>query len=385
MAGASTDKPSKKKKSLGPADNNIHLGSERASKYGCNKALFNNLCTNTNVLLPNETDSLCNAFENLLLHSVSNSTWKKHGSAWNSLEQFHKKFNMALNLPIDTKTARAYTTWALSEKNLQPSTIESYLSSIMTVQKISGYNCENFSSDKCIQLLLKGGENVLMLRGKRNPSRLAMNKYLLRVFGHKISVENWDDMSKQVLWTASVVSFYTSCRMGEIVPTSKHSFDSSTTLKWQNVKFVDDNEAIIFLPCTKSTGLRGAFIDIFPIKSDSTCPYAALKKLKDLNLRYNTYNEKNPVFRFKSGTFLTTEKMNEILDSFLSNFTDANHKISCHSFRAAIPSAMASHPDSCTAKEIQEWGQWHSDSFERYTRLERDKKRKLFYKSIALL
>lgn len=344
------------------------------------------MCLKPSNLLPDETASLCNQFEKLLLHSASNSTWKKHCSAWNSLRLFCNKFKIELNLPLDVKHVRAYTTWALTERKLQASTVESYISSIVFAHRMADKECVNFTKDKCVQMLLKGGGgNVSLLSGETNSSRLAMNIYLLKILGHRISLEKWDDMSKQVIWTASVICFYTSCRMGELVSACKNNFDSITTLKWQNVKFMENNEAVVFLPSTKSTGLKGAFIDIFPLKGDSTCPYAALNKLKEINMSNNSFIEKNPVFRFKSSLYLTTDKMNKLLHCLLSDFTDANHKITCHSFRAAIPSAMASHPETCTVREVKEWGRWHSDSFEKYTKQERDKKRKLFYKTINLL
>ena len=111
-------------------------------------------------------------------------------------------------MPFDVKTIRAYVTWALSEKNLKSSTVESYLSSIATAHSLANENCVNFCKDRSIQMLLKGGENLSLLSGSKRPYRISMNINLLKILGHRIAMEEWDVLSKQVIWTASVVFLY---------------------------------------------------------------------------------------------------------------------------------------------------------------------------------
>ena len=339
---------------------------------------------NTDNLLSKETRSLCSKFEKLLLNSVTSNTWKKHSSAWNLLSKFFSDYNLELKLPLSIENARAFVTWAITVRKLQPSTVESYLSSIALAHELAGETCVKFSRDRCINLILKGGKNISLLEGEDRPTRLAMNIHLLRVLGHRLAAEKWDSLSKQVVWTAGVLSFYTSCRMGEILSANKMIFDDRTTLKWGDVKFLNDDEAIVFLPHTKNSGLHGAIVDIFPT-NDYTCPMAALVQLKNLSISTKVYDSKKPVFMFSSGKFLTVKKMNEILEKILSDFTDEFHKISCHSFRAGMPSVIASYPDKSAVADLMEWGNWHSDSFERYTKHEREKKKTLFYKYVNLL
>ena len=99
-----------------------------------------------------------------------------------------------------------------------------------------------------------------------------MNIHLLKLFGNKIDSTKWDDLSKQIVWMASTISFYTSCRMGEIVSGSKDGFDPKTTVTWENVIFLDEGEAIVHVPYTKTTGLKGTILNVFPTKN-STCPF----------------------------------------------------------------------------------------------------------------
>ena len=74
-----------------------------------------------------------------------------------------------------------------------------------------------------------------------------MNTDLISVLGHRLSQLNWNTVSKQVFWTACVTSFFTSCRMGEILPNGEKEFDPHTTLLWQNISFGDNKEILIFV------------------------------------------------------------------------------------------------------------------------------------------
>ena len=112
--------------------------------------------------------------------------------------------------------------------------------------------------------------------------RLPMNPHLLEVLGHRVSELDWNEFSKQVFWTACVVSFFTSCRMGEILPSDKKGHDPDTTLLWKNVKVLNDKEILLFVPYSKTTGFKGKLLDIYPLANDYRCPSAAMLRLKKL-------------------------------------------------------------------------------------------------------
>ena len=364
------------------ADRN--LGEERDLKFNpYNKTVIDRFLY-SNSLIPDDMALLTDKFENLILHSVTSSTWKKHGSAWSSFSKFCKAQKTEFSLPISVEKMRAYITWAVTDGKLKASTAESYMSSLKLAHTLSNITCMEYGKDRCIQMLLKGAENVDLLKNAKTVTRCAMNIHILKIIGHKIHETNWDPLSKQLIWTASTVSFYSSCRMGEILSENKSYFDPKTTLKWENVHFQENNEIIVQIPFTKTTGMRGAFINMFPI-DNSTCPVAAVKELCEMCKKRGFFEEKKPVFRFHSGIFLTTKTMNEILEKLLKELNTGSTKITCHSFRAAIPSAIAAHPDKVTVQEVKDWGKWRSDSYKKYTRQDREKDRVLFYKTLNLL
>lgn len=329
--------------------------------------------------------SLKGKFESLIMFSSTSQTWAKNCSAWNSYRTFCSAFDCKFDLPIDIKMARAYVTWALTKKNLKPGTVNAYLCSLKLAHELSDTICADFSKDRSIALLLRGGKNKQILSSKSPPARCPFNIYLLRILGHRLALEDWNDISRAVVWAACTTGFFSSCRMGEILATQDNMQNNKLGLKWKHVQFRPKNEIVIYTPYTKTTGLKGAFLYIFPLEKDPCCPVRALNNLKRLCTTNNLYNSEAPVFRFSSGRLLTLNKLNEILEQQLPDFFDEKIKISCHSFRAALATSIASHQNNDCETFIKEWGGWKSDCYRLYTKGELDAKRSLFNKIVKLL
>ena len=59
--------------------------------------------------------------------------------------------------------------------------------------------------------------------------------------------------------------------------------------------------------------------------------------------------------------------------------------ITGHSFRAALPSALANRPDIASDEDVKKWGRWDSGCFKKYTRLDPYKRRFIFNKVVSAL
>ena len=62
---------------------------------------------------------------------------------------------------------------------------------------------------------------------------------------------------------------------------------------------------------------------------------------------------------FKSRKFLTKAIFNSWIAEILRDFTDDWHKITGHSFRSAIPTALSTHPNEYSTAIIREGGGFH--------------------------
>ena len=111
----------------------------------------------------------------------------------------------------------------------------------------------------------------------------------------------------------------------------------------------------------------------------SSCPSAALTKLRDLAIKEGIFNPEKPVFALRSSKNLTKTMLNKKLKELLGDFCDDFHTFTGHSFCAAIPSLISSYPDKSTVSELKDWGSWESNS---YLRDVRENRKKLFSKII---
>ena len=151
--------------------------------------------------------SLCDELGKLVVYSATDQTWAKHCSAWHLYNKFCLEFSVKNQLPVPVEYARAFVTWAVTKKGLKSSTVQSYVSSLKTVHVIGNYKCQNFSSDPCIKMALKGAKNMYQIFNTPKADRLPMNIHLLDILGDRISALGWSVLSKQVLWTACTISF----------------------------------------------------------------------------------------------------------------------------------------------------------------------------------
>jgi len=87
------------------------------------------------------------------------------------------------------------------------------------------------------------------------------------------------------------------------------------------------------------------------------------------------------VFRFSSGKNLTCSVLNKTLADLLPDFCSPGlDSVTCHSFRAGIPSILAMFPDLVSSDQIKGWGRWQSDCYMLYTRLSLLEKEQIFGK-----
>jgi hypothetical protein len=86
-----------------------------------------------------------------------------------------------------------------------------------------------------------------------------------------------------------------------------------------------------------------------------------------------------PVYHFPSGKNLTLKNLNVILKELLGDiYKKGTDSITCHSLRAAIPSALHETMHSTEHTDIKEWGRWKSNAHIAYTRLQTKHKQQLF-------
>jgi hypothetical protein len=310
----------------------------------------------------------------LKIAAYSNATWKRMESAFNSFNECLSPLLTKNFVPEQAHIDR-YIYWAYTVKKLRFATINTYISSLSTLYKLKGCNCYIFNSFPT-KTALKGIRNLDEINVICERPRKVFSLPLLKILGHQIAITNWSSESKKLFWTAAVLLFFGSFRVSEILSGKELSYDPLTTLLWSDIMFfVDSVRIAVKFPKVFVQG--GISVDLFSLKDKSLCPVAVLKSL----LKEKSYSQVKslPVFMFSNGKLLTPKQFNISLRSLLEPIFGKDALFfSSHSFRAAIPAALADHPMIASKEEVMGWGRWDSKAFEKYTRLKRNKRKETF-------
>ena len=355
--------------------NRIHAGTSDVSPYKYSRGLS----AQADKIIPT---SLSESARGLIAASLSHSSWCKNASARNSFKNFELETSTQYTWPLSENAIIRFTDWCLNKKKLRFSTVNSYLGSLEFAHKLNGLdgkNCKHFLAKK----MIRGAENMEFYSTIAKQSRKVMTLPLLKILSHQIANSNWEDLSKQVFWTAASLAFFGSFRMGELLSGKDSISHPSENLLWEDVHIRNDS-VVIKIKIPKNRNSKGQFVDLFEFKDSRYCPVLAVKKLKLMLGRKDV--SKMPVFSFSSGILLTPMAFNKSLVALLQPVIgEAASSISGHSFRAAIPSALASCPELASDEEVMIWGRWSSPCFKSYMRLSPLQKKRIFEKIVSSL
>jgi hypothetical protein len=359
-----------------------YITDTRLDKYAGSKRFKLQSLSDHNSALGSEQHSKSEAeFSNIVNSAVSKSTWAKYSSGYNAFRSFEDFSGKTFPWPLSLEVWRAFILWCHHHRHLSPNSIDTYLSGLRFIHTLKGYSCNHLADDRLSKLLLRGIEHSSTSFMDHPNTRRVVTLPLLVTLGNRIAATSWPALDKQVIWAAATTGFFGTVRMGEILSAEEKSFSPASDLLWKDVRCTSPNSLLIHLKQPKSGLPGGEKVDLFEFPGFGCCPVKALKNLREKQIQAGNTDESLPVFRFSSGKNLTCAIMNRTLASLLSDLcVDGKDSISCHSFRAGIPSILSMFPDMVTSDQIKGWGRWQSDCYQLYTRLSLMEKEQIFGK-----
>ena len=309
---------------------------------------------------------MASTLSSLANHSLTKQTWSSYKTAYRMLKLCFK--NCEIPFPLPHSYILTFVSW-LNNRNLSASTINSYLAGLRQLHLAKGLQLPNIRSD-LVNQILAGKKNVDLLLPVIKPTRIPVTPTILRILKTQITGDNLPYHDKRLYWLICTLAFHGSFRIGELLTRSPTTYDPNYTLLCKDIAVnitLVDNVPVKFLEVnlkhSKCSKNKPVVIDIYPTNSD-LCPVRAYAKW--FNTRASSLNL--PAFRLSSGKTLTPNTFNAKLRSWLNSYIDYSVcSISGHSFRAGIPSILATmgFPD----KDIQAAGRWSSRAFELYCKL----------------
>lgn len=293
------------------------------------------------------------------------ATHKTYSVAEKRYLGFCKKFSI---VPLPTSEATlCYFVACLGQQGLAHSSIRTYLSGIRQLQIAHGFKDPAIDQMPRLHQILKGVKLERGKQGKPSRSRLPITPSILRKLKSIWLGGNMNHSFEAVmLWAASLTTFFSFCRSGEITVENENKFDPSIHLSLADVA-VDDaySPSVISLniKCSKTDPSRIGYQVVLGSTRDDLCPVVAL-------LAYLARRGEKPgaLFQWRDGTPLSKSKFVEAVREALSMAHLPAEEYAGHSFRigAATTAAMAGVEDST----IQTLGRWKSTSYLLYIRMD---------------
>lgn len=296
----------------------------------------------------------------LILNAVAPRTLQTYLTAWNTFKHFHFLYNTSFP-DFSLLTITSFITYLHSYKNIQASSIRSYLSGIQFFHKLIHGSTSDAIANSQTSLLIKG---VQKTHPSLPDSRLPITHHILSKCISTLRKGYVSTHTDRTLDAMFILSFFGFLRCSEISITSKfvpsiHPTISDLTLV--------DGETISFLIKQSKTdqSRKGHLIYIFDIPS-STFPFQTL--LAYIHYR-KTLNPTplSPLFIDDLSRPVTRFWFQKHLKAVLRLSGISPEPYSSHSFR--IGAATTAAHRGLSQQHIQTLGRWTSDAFKSYIRL----------------
>lgn len=217
-----------------------------------------------------------------------------------------------------------------------------------------------------LRQILKGIKVEAGKAGKPARSRLPITPSVLRKMKSVWLGRDPDDYSRVMLWAASVTTFFSFCRSGEVTVPRQDLYDPSAHLSYSDIAVNNANAPSIIslqIKQSKTDQERVGTRVVIGKTGDDLCPVGAL-----LTYLSKRGSKPGPLFQWQDGSPLTKSRFVEEVRSALSAANLPAKDFAGHSFRigAATTAATMGFDDST----IQTLGRWKSSSYLLYIRLE---------------
>jgi hypothetical protein len=330
-----------------------------------------------------QTTKWFHTFLKLNATAVSVTTWNKYLSAVKKLTQYCSKFSQILQWPLTDTLLCGFVLWCLETEKLKSETVKAYLYGLSHIQKIHGFAPIPVAASPTLPYILSGAKNRNTAKETVKRRHPITYQHLQKIRQYIVN-SHWCKYNKIVMWTCSLVAFFGSFRLGELLSKKTRTFDkTSTLLKKHIIQATTTTSWEVWIQSPKSKLPQGETVTLFPFPNQKYCPVFFLNKLDRQQRKHDLNKDDLPFFRFQSGRNITVKKMNKFLTRIFT--PEGKEYIRGHSFRSGLVSSAANYPDLINDAHIKGWGRWRSNAFLRYEHFDVEQKKYIFNKLIATL
>ncbi len=179
----------------------------------------------------------------------------------------------------------------------------------------------------------------------------------------------WKKATRTAVWTASLVAFWGSFRLSEILPGNARIFDKYSDLLWEDLSLRKNSLRVSLKSPKVSTGWTSK-VDLFALPRKLFCPVHWIGKLEAVLSKRGLLGKELPVFRVENGETLSRGKFLKIIRRALSLAGGNSRGLTGKSFRSGIPSELDLFPEDFKERHLKALGRWKSSAYQVYIRKE---------------
>jgi hypothetical protein len=327
-------------------------------------------------------NNLGKTFTNLIGGSLASNTWKKYASAWSAWNEFISQQGEG-KLDFTQEKGWAFICWCNRRKKLKAETVKQYLAAVEKIWDLTATFRNGGDSNekrKVGKILLTGYKNLERGKKKHTPVK-PMNLAILQRIHKNLRCTQIGRGTRLAIWATSLLAFWGSFRLAEILPSRRLAFDKFSDLLWDDIQ-LRKNSLLLNLKQPKVPNGWADKVEVFRISNSLFCPVHALKKLKRYWKRKDKNYKGKPVFRTSSGKILTKRFFLTTIKNGLQPSEKVLSQITGKSFRSGLASELENFSHTFKERHIKILGRWKSNAYQRYIRKFR-KEKKLVMKEIA--
>lgn len=298
----------------------------------------------------------------------SANTRSTRNSQWKNYTRFCAEHELVA-LPASELTVARFLLY--KAKTVKYSTINNYLSSVISLHKYYGYECE-LRSRYFIKLVLDGLKSKL---GQTVDQKIPLSVQELIKMYRTLNLRDQKDL---VMWSAIVVSFRTLLRKSNLVPDSIHEIPKHVILR-RDVERSSDG-FLIKVRATKTIRYRERVLSIPVVRSEGSC-LCAVSALEYCMQEHKAQSD-SPVFVFKNKPIVYGELL-KFLKDLVKRIDKNPDDVGLHSLRRS--GAQFLKEIGTSLSDIMYIGDWRSLAVLSYLVTTFDNKKKVEDKASSYL
>ena len=312
-------------------------------------------------------------------NSLTSHTWQCYEAVKRHVSGCQKMCGIRFKFPFSESDITILVAYLLDKGSLKSASINNYLSSLRTWHLTKGFNPVNLRPE-VVSAMLSGRANEDDVEAREEENRMPVMLEHLSLLRELLHVETkMPEGLRLAFWCISVLSFFGSFRITEILPKKAKQVDPKFELLRRDITFSERKVGrskmkfmTILLKSPKEAKGNKEPIRVEVFATDNVyCPVEAFRRYEEF---YGQIPNNNAAFRKSiNGDGISQAYFNRNLKRFFSPYVSYG-TLSGHSFRSGLSSLLGE--AGFDDESIKALGRWSSESFKRYTKLGRLKRQR---------